>query len=375
LTIYSSMPLQGAVSGQTSAEVNGEKLALEQTANKVGKFKIRFVSLDDSLASTGAADPAQAAQNARKAAEDKTTIAFLGAYNSGISKVEIPILNKSGILQISPNNTYVGLTTGGPGSEAGEPGKYYPTGKRNYARVVPKDDLQGAALARAAKDAGCHSIHIWNSKTTFSAGLAQIVTLDARKLGMKVEGNDAIDINSPNYRSLAARIHAQCFIFTGEIESNGITAIKDAARAVPGALFGPDAVCLNDMANRKTGLPAAVAARYKCTIATLDPKSFGRAGQAFLADYKKAYHVASPNPFAIYGYEAMALTLDAIRRARTRGNDRQAVINAVFATRDRHSVLGTYSIDRNGDTTLTDYGLYKMGDGVLVFDRVITAKK
>ena len=114
LTIYSSMPLQGAVAGQTSAEVNGERLALEQAGNRVGKFKIRFVSLDDSLASTGAADPGQAAQNARKAAQDKTTIAFLGAYNSGISKVEIPILNKSGIVQISPNNTYVGLTAGGP---------------------------------------------------------------------------------------------------------------------------------------------------------------------------------------------------------------------------------------------------------------------
>jgi branched-chain amino acid transport system substrate-binding protein len=365
------MPLQGAVSGQTTAEVNGEKLALKQAHDRVGRFRIRFVSLDDALASTGAADPGQAAQNARKAAEDSTTIAFLGAYNSGISKVEIPILNKAGILQISPNNTYVGLTAGGPGSEPGEPGKYYPTGKRNYARVVPKDDLQGAALATAAKSAGCRSIHIWNSKTTFSAGLAQIVALRARAMGMKVEGNDPIDINAPNYRSLAARIKADCFVFTGEIESNGIEAVKDAGHVVRGALFGPDAMCLNDTADPRKGLPTPIAARFKCTIATLDPKSFGPAGRAFFGEYDRAYHVTTPNPFAIYGYEAMALTLDAIRRAGDKGNDRQAVIDEVFHTRNRHSVLGTYSIDRNGDTTLRDYGLYRMGNGVLVFDRVI----
>ena len=63
----------------------------------------------------------------------------------------IPILNKGGLAQISPANTYVGLTTDEPGSEQGEPDKYYPTGERTYARIVPKDTIQGAALATAAE--------------------------------------------------------------------------------------------------------------------------------------------------------------------------------------------------------------------------------
>jgi branched-chain amino acid transport system substrate-binding protein len=375
LTIYSSLPLTGASSGQTTAMVNGQKLALKQAGYKVGKFKIKFHSLDDSLASTGAADPNQGAQNARKAVQDKTTIAFIGAYNSGISKVEIPILNKAGILQVSPANTYVGLTSTRPGHEPGEPDKYYRTGKRNYARVVPADNVQGAALVTAAKESGCKSIHIWNSKTTYSAGLARNVSIAAKDAGVTVTGNDGIDIKAANYRSLAARIRADCFVFTGEIENNGVAAVKDVAAALPNAkLFGGDGSCLNDMADPKKGLPANVGARYKCTIATLDPATFSEEGKKFFADYKKEYKLnRDPDPYAIYGYEAMELVLDAIKRAGNKGNDRQAVIDAAFATKNRDSVLGTYSIDENGDTTLTDYGLYKVVGGKLVFDRVLKA--
>ena len=127
LTIYSSLPLQGTSKEQSEAVINGEKLALKQIGNKVGKFSIKYVSLDDSTAQNpGTADEAQTAQNARKAVQDKATIFYLGEFNSGGSKVSIPILNRAGIPQISPSNTYVGLTTDKPGSEPGEPDKYYP---------------------------------------------------------------------------------------------------------------------------------------------------------------------------------------------------------------------------------------------------------
>jgi branched-chain amino acid transport system substrate-binding protein len=70
----------------------------------------------------------------------------------------------------------------------------------------------------------------------------------------------------------------------------------------------------------------------------------------------------------------MSLMLDAIKRASASGDlTRKAVVDAIFATKDRNSVLGTYSIDKNGDTSLTDYGIYKIVAGKLVFDKVIKA--
>jgi len=307
---------------------------------------------------------------------NKSTIGYIGEYNSGISKVTIPILNKAGIAQISPANTYVGLTTNEPGSEAGEPDKYYPTQKRTYARIVPKDTIQAAALVSAAKEQGCTSVTVWNSKTTYSAGLARNVAMVAPKAGLKVDSNDGIDPKAANYRSLAAKIKSDCFIYTGEIESNGVQAVKDAA-AVPSFkhMLAGDGMCLNDTADPKKGIPANIAPRFTCTIATLDPKSFGPEGKKFFKDYSAKYNVASPDPYAIYGYEAMALMLDAIKRANDQGSvNRQGVVDAIFATKDRKSVLGTYSIDQNGDTSLTDYGLYKIDNGKLTFGKVIKAQ-
>jgi branched-chain amino acid transport system substrate-binding protein len=376
LTIYASVPLQGASGGQGMAIENGAGLAVDAVGGKVGKYTIKYVRLDDSLASTGAADEGKAAQNARQAVSNKNTIGYIGEYNSGISKVTIPILNKAGIAQISPANTYVGLTTNEPGSEAGEPQKYYPAQTRTYARIVPKDTIQAAALVSAAKAAGCTSIRVWNSKTTYSAGLARNVVMVAPKQGLKVEGNDGIDPKAANYRSLAAKIKADCFIYTGEIESNGVQAVKDAA-SVPSvkSLFAGDGMCLNDTADPKKGIPANIAPRFKCTIATLDPKAFGPEGKKFFKDYSAKYNVASPDPYAIYGYEAMALMLDAVKRASASGTiTKKAVVDAIFATKNRNSVLGTYSIDKNGDTSLTDYGIYKITAGKLVFDKVIKAQ-
>jgi branched-chain amino acid transport system substrate-binding protein len=375
LTIYSSLPEQGASGGQTKAIEDGARLAVEQIGGKVGDYTIEYKPLDDSLASTGAADEGKARQNARTAVSDKTTIGYIGEYNSGISKVTIPINNRAGIAQVSPANTYVGLTTNKPGSEPGEPDKYYPTGKRTYARVVPPDTIQGAALAQASQAAGCKSVHIWNSKTTYSAGLARNLSMSAEKLGLDVQGNDGIDPKAPNYRSLAANVKADCFVLTGEIESNGVQAVKDVAAANPQAkLLAGDGMCLGDTADPKKGLPANIAARFKCTIATLDPQEFGPEGKKFFADFKTKYNEDNPDPYAIYGYEAMALMLDAVKRASEKGDlTREAVVEELFNTKNRSSVLGQYSIDENGDTSLTDYGLYKIEAGELGFDTVLKA--
>ena len=373
LTVYSTLPLQGASQQQTLAIVNGAKLALKQRGGKVGKYAINYKSLDDSIASTGAADEGKEAQNARVAVRDKSTIAVLGAYNSGMTKVSLPITNKAGILQVSPANTYVGLTTDEPGSEPGEPDKYYPTTKRTYARVVPKDTIQAAAVVKTLKEEGCKSFQNYNSKTTYSAGLGRNLSLEAKKQGVEILGDKGVDIKAPNYRSLLSGVKADCITTTMEIENNGIQLLKDAATTLPNAkLYGTDAIVLKDTADPKKGLPANIASRFKGTIATLDPANFPPDGKKFFADFEKEYGGGQPDPYGIYGYEAMDLILDSIEAAGDKGNDRQAVIDQVLKnTKGRESVLGTYDIDANGDTTLTDYGLYKIEGGKLAFDKVI----
>jgi branched-chain amino acid transport system substrate-binding protein len=149
---------------------------------------------------------------------------------------------------------------------------------------------------------------------------------------------------------------------------------KDFAAALPNAkLYGPDGVAESGFANPKDGgIPTSLDSRVKVTVATLSPDQYPPEGQDFFKAYTAKYGEDNPDPYAIYGYEAMKLGLDAIARSKT--GDKADVIKALFATKDRQSVLGTYSIDENGDTTLTDYGVYGIKDGQLTFDQTIKAQ-
>jgi branched-chain amino acid transport system substrate-binding protein len=376
VTIYSSYPLQGAGRVQSSAAVNGAKLALEQARGKAGNVRVTYKPLDDSTAQAANWTPEQTSANARKAAQDKSTAVYLGEFNSGASAVSIPILNEAGIAQISPSNTQVGLTTNDPGSNPGEPDKYYPTGTRNYARIVPKDTIQGAALVTLLKEDGCTKVQLVNDKEVYGAGLARNIELAGKAQGTTFTSNEAIDKNAPNYRSLAqkaASAGADCMIFAGITANNAAQVFKDFAAALPNAkLYGPDGVADTGFASPKDGIPADVAARTKVTIATLSPDQYPPQGQEFFKSYSQKFGEQNPSPYAIYGYEVMQLALDAIKRSKTA--QKADVVKALFSTKDRKSVLGTYSIDANGDTSLTDYGVYSIKKGDLVFDKTIKAQ-
>jgi branched-chain amino acid transport system substrate-binding protein len=378
VTIYSSLPLQGASRVNSESVNNGAKMALKTVNNQVGGYKITFKPLDDATASAGQWDQGQTSANARKAVQDKSTIAYIGEFNSGATAISLPILNQAGIPQVSPSNTAVGLTTNEPGADVGEPTKYYPTGTRTYARVVPRDTIQGAAVTEAMKEDGCKTVFIANDKQVYGQGLSKVVQKDAAAAGIKVAGNDGYDPKASNYRSLAAKIKgtgADCFFGSIIVDNNGVQLYKDVFAGVPGVkMYGPDGVAETTFADPKQGgIPANVAKDVEITVATLSQDKYPPEGQKFFANYKKTYG-KDPETYAIYGYESMSLILDAMKRAGAKGNDRAAVNTAIHSTKDKNSVLGVYSIDKNGDTSLTDYGLYTVKNGQLAFDKVIKAK-
>jgi branched-chain amino acid transport system substrate-binding protein len=372
VSVYSSLPLQGASRPQSEDVIKGEKLALKQKGGKCGDFTIKYVSLDDSTAAAGKWEAGQTSANARKVAQDDNAVAYLGEFNSGASAISIPITNEAGILQVSPSNTAVGLTKS-LGAEPGEPDKYYPAGERNYGRVVPADFIQGAAQAQLMKDMGVKSVYVLDDAEVYGKGVAKNTQASAEKLGIKVAGTDSWDGKAANYRALASKIKASGAdaVFTGGIiDNNAPQLYKDLNAAMPDAqLFGPDGVATVDFTK---DIPEKVQKQTHLTVATVPPDELSAAGKKFYKDYEAAYGEPQDeiDPYAIFGYEAMAVVCDAIAKG---GNDRKAVRDAFFATKGRQSPLGTYDIDKDGDTTLADYGAYKAVGGKLVFDKVIKA--
>jgi branched-chain amino acid transport system substrate-binding protein len=373
LIIYSSLPLQGDSRAQSDAMVNGMTMALKEAKNRAGDFKIKYVSLDDATASTGKWEPGKVSENARKAAQDESAIAYLGESNSGATAVSLPLLNDAGMLQISPSNTYVGLTRA-EGADKGEPEKYYPSGKRTYGRIMPPDNVDAAAQVEYQKEQGCTKLYVLHDKEVYGEGVANLVAASAPKLGLSVLGTEGLDVKAANFRSIAGKIKAagaDCMFYGATTANKTVQLWIDVNGAAPDMkLFGPAG--MSDSAFTEQ-IPKAAQRQTFLTTPTLDPKLYPPAGQAFFKNYEATYGEA-PESYGIYGYEAMKTALLAIETAGDKGNDRQAVIDAFFKIKDRNSVLGKYSIDANGDTTLSSYGGNRVKDGKLVFDKVIKAQ-
>src|ERR671917_478616 len=230
--IVSDLPLQGANRAQTTTMVNAIKLAIQQRDGEVAGLKIDYESLDDATAQAGQWDPAKCAENAQKAAQDDAVIGWIGPFNSGCAATQIPTLNEAGLAMVSPANTYIGLTK--PGGEPDEPDKYYPTGERNYARVIVADDKQGQAGAALMEEEGVESVYILDDKETYGKGLADQFQKAAEEQDIEVLGREGIDGSASNYRSLmnkVAQAEPDAVYFGGIIENNAAQVIKDKVGA------------------------------------------------------------------------------------------------------------------------------------------------
>ena len=364
--VYSSLPMRGPSGAQATALVNGIKLALAQAGSRAGPFTVQYTALDDSGGPDGW-DASQTAANARKASADPRAVYYIGEFDDDASEISMPILNEAGVPQVSPTNTYVGLTTNEPGSAAGEPRRFWPTGTRSYLRIVPIDSAQGAAVLLAMHQAECARVAVVDDGGAYGDHLARLVDLEKGLYGVNVVSMAGIDPNDGALRPSPARLRVgrpDCFVLAGVASKGAVQLTRAVHAAVPTAkIFAPGAMCTRAWTNPKEGgVPASIGPLIECIAVTRDPAAYP-GGRAFLAAYNAAYGTANPSHYAILGYEAMKLGLSTIAGLGANGDSKSAVLAALFSTTDRHSVLGTYSFDRDGDTSLRSYGLYKVGPG------------
>ena len=180
LVVGIDLPMQGAAKDASDATVNAMKLYLDQVGGKAGKYKVELKVYDDSTAAKGAWDDATCAKNAQEHVATENEVAVMGTYNSGCAKIEVPTLNQDPdgpLLMVSHANTNPGLTKAW---DAGEPEKYYPSKKRNYARVITTDEFQGSAAAQfAAKDLKVKKCYVVNDGETYGQGVAKAFATEA----------------------------------------------------------------------------------------------------------------------------------------------------------------------------------------------------
>lgn len=369
VVFYSSLPRSGPQAAQGRELVNGIVLALAQAHYQAGDFKIDYGKgdrLDDSSRRGLGWSATRTADNARTAATDPRAMYYIGELESAASEISIPILNEAGIAQISPTNTYVGLTEAiGHVTASGEPERYYPTGNRTFLRLVPPDTVQAAADLLALKDFGCGQLAVADDGGTYANGFATLLADEGKDYQVAVVSITRLAPGSLAYRDYPATIKsqgAQCFEYVGTPNKSAVALAEAVHAELPRApIVGPSSMCTSAWTDPdRGGVAPDVAPLLMCTRPTLAVRAYP-GGKSFIAAYRSRYHGASPGPDAILGYEAAELGIETVAELGPNGDNRADFVRRLFEASERDSVLGNFGFNANGDTTLNAYGLYGVG--------------
>jgi branched-chain amino acid transport system substrate-binding protein len=353
--IASDLPLQGSSRTQTLQINAAIKQVLDEAGWKAGDLSVAFQSCDDSTAQAGKWDPGKCSQNANSYAENQSLLAVIGTFNSGCAAIIIPVLNQApggGMAMLSPANTYVCLTEGGPGCADDEPDKYYPSGTRNYARVVANDAYQGAAVAEFAQKQGTKKLYILNDREAYGLGVATNVQGAAEFLGIEVVGFEAWDPKASNYEALMNKVKqsgADGLFLGGLIDENGAQVIRDKVKVLgPNdgdvKLYMPDGFTTQQTID-ESGVENTKDAFF--SVAGVPTDEFeSESAQSFITTFQDSLGGEPVDPYAIYGAQAGQVILDAIAAS---DGTRPDVITQMFATECTGCFLGDFSFNENGD--------------------------
>jgi branched-chain amino acid transport system substrate-binding protein len=373
--IASDLPLQGANRSLTTEMADAVDFILKQHDYKAGGKTIGYQSCDDATAQAGSWDSAKCSANARAYANNKSVLGIVGTFNSGCAKLEIPVANRAvdgPLAMVSPANTYPGLTQGGPGTETGEPENYYPTGKRNYARVVWNDQFQGAANALLAREIGLKKVYVLTDKETYGNGIANLFVQYAKKVGITtLPGTpQAWDKKASSYDAIATKVKtsgADAVFLGGIVCNNGGKLIKDlrAGLGPDVQIIGPDGWTPISATIEGAG---AAADGMLITQPGIPPDRLKGAGKKFVTDFTADIGHA-PDPYTNYAAQAAEILLTAIDKA---DGDRAKVAENLFDLDVKDGILGDFKIDENGDTTLGTVAVFQIKNGKDVFRNLIT---
>ena len=354
MLIASDLPLIGGSRTQTVQMNKAIAYVLSQQDWKAGDNKIAFQACNDATAQLAKWDPTKCSANAHAYASDSSLIGVIGTFNSGCAAIEIPVLNQApggGLMLLSPANTYGCLTEPCAGNE---PEKYYPSGKRTYARVAPSDPNQGAVDAKFLQSKGVKSVYILNDKEAYGLGVAKNFSGAAKALGIKVTGFSAYDPKQPNFQALFTRIKAtnpDSVFIGGLIDENSGQLINDKVAVLgPNSkvlLMLPDGFTTDAVFQRSEGgTPNANGAFF--SVAGVGIDKYKGAALKFIDGFKNQLGGKPVDPYAILGAQAAKVLLDAIERS---DGTRSSVIDEVYKTDVTNGLIGSFKLNKNGDLT------------------------
>lgn len=334
--VYSSLPHAGELS-----DVHlGAQLAFEEHAPP----RVEHVALDSSR--PGMADhgweAGQVAANARRAADDPISLAYVGEVASGATAVSMRILGTAQLAQVAPAGTYTGLTRA-EGAGPGEPEAFRGEQGVNLVRVIPADHLLASAVVEWARALGVRRLMVVGDGDAYGDGIARMVSRRATAAGIEAAEMTIDPHRLATIRDVAdgmRTFRSDALFFGGPWQNRAVALWGRAHRARPRAwLMGTEHLA-------EPAFTRAILRSSRERTLLLSPE-IPPPGPFALRFRERFGH--DPHRLAWFGHEAMRRALAAVAAAR---GSRLAVINELF--------MGP-GIDRHGDVVRGRFARHRVG--------------
>jgi branched-chain amino acid transport system substrate-binding protein len=371
--IVSDLPIRASrLRAFTLAMQGAIKFVLERRGFKAGRYSVGYQACDDSNPQADSGDLGKCASNAKAYAADPSVIGVVGSWSSRCSAVEIPVLNKAPngpLAMISPSNTNVGLTHAGAGTDPGEPARYYPTGKRNFVRVISPDDAQGVADAVLAKRLGIRSVFVLDDNEDYGLIVAGPFRKAAKALGLRIAGTASWNVNQTTFDALARMVARSGAggVFLGGYACPGCAALIRDLRAELGPsvpIIAPDG--FSDMVGLVKAAGVKATEGLYVSIPGLPNSKLGPLGRQIARKFGPARPGSGGPPYAA---QAVTVLLDAIAKS---DGSRASVNEHLLGTRVQGGILGNFDFDKNGDPTYNPVTVFRIHRGIGTINRVVS---
>jgi branched-chain amino acid transport system substrate-binding protein len=348
--IASDLPLQFGELLRTI--VDAIRFVLRERDFTAGAYTVGYQSCDDSTAQTNI-DFIKCASNAKAYAATARVVGVIGPFNSNCAVAQIPITNRAEgpLAMISPATTHEGLTHAAPaGTEEDEPEVYYPTGRRNYFRVIASEDFNVAGAAVLARQLGVRRLYVLKSTLEGLDYFPTLLQVIAPRLGLTIVGS----AKWPEATDYAARAEQVARtrpdgIYFADLNFQKPDAVLRALRD----RLGRDVVLItNESAGHAApGMYVHAGARAN--------ESVGPAGRDFLRGFAETQpDGAVPNAFHVLeAAQAAEVLLEAIERS---DGTRASVTQELRRLEIENGILGSFGFDENGDITPATITIFRI---------------
>lgn len=349
-------------------------LALKVAEYKAGDIPVELVFYDTSdLAFNPGGDafsPEIELKAAQLAIDDPDVVAYVGSLASHQAKASMALINQAGLAQISPTASWPGLTK--PGYAPGEPGIFYPTGKRHFFRMSPTDDAQGVFGARWAKELGFEKAYVVHDGSIYSYGLAGIFEVSAPDNDLEIVGSESYDADAgwtmEELDGIAARVAASgagLLFFPGRSDE-GIGSLEFVSAVLAQApntkVMVGDALVNYLPAENYEGILAT-------NIGAVASDLEGTAAAALSVKFEETYGETLQSSVGTTAYELVSMLLQAIQQAEEPTRD--GVLAELTGFAYSGGIYGDWHFDENGDLTPAVVSGWMVQDGEWTFVQVL----